>query len=658
MKECILYPVSEKQVKNKIKKRKLIQILRFIINIVLWPFRKIINFSLKTFVKIYKKTYPHASKINKTIKTIIILYCIASVAVNIGFFIYFRMCNIPKIIAFKGLLISIPIVIFLFWLTKKLLHLYSYFIGEELFLEDEILATIFFILYVMDHILKVFGITGAGKDTFMAAATSVLVSDFRTRTRNDILRIKRICYIFDFELLDNDLSNNYKNFLTNSRKKLKRNFLGTEASPGMAIGRNLYLKKYYSKLGNSLISDLASFEENPISYQTQYAYGTGVNRKHFLQIIMYEYIQWWVRENIEKNYCMANQPFVEDLNTGLMAAIFSFNFLRTRRIPIRRTNPETNKKEKVMENVFWPWKDRLVVNEAECGTLYMNVNDAVTSEIYKSGSRNLKVYHRHIMKDFYWFQNDQVPDRTAKIFRELDHGYACVLERKEIEGGRVANLWPNFLLNRYQKRIEKMEGKALKWEFKFASMQTRLDDLKELYFASSKEKYDMKYQKIKNKYTTRKMKEKYEKYKGKVSMLENLINQNKKNGYIQEVICFSKTGADPADYTIMPVNKINDEYESNRNKLKMAYVTKLTFRTSDCERYDTHFMRKLGEKLAEQTKIEFANIPRWSSNMKMTEDDIAWMGYVASKEMFGIDDKIFEEIRYGEGYKKYIDQNR
>lgn len=640
----ILFSKTKRQVKKEIHKRKAGRALAFIGRLLIWTFRFLAGILCRCFIYLYKKGVPKARLIKKTCIIIICAYAVIAIGINIVFYLVSRVIY-PASLAVIGISILGYIVI------KKVLILYSYFMGVDVILQDEVYNTLIYITEIMDHLLKVIGITGAGKDTLMAGLVATLVRFFKRKTLQDMEEIKKVCYIFDFELLDKDLMENHQFFLSGSKRKIKKNFLGNASRPGMAIPRKLYIKEFYAKeiSVEFLENDLKEFEKNPIYSPTKYVVGVGVNRKHFLQIIMYDYIKWWIRENVEKNYCMTNQPFIEDIDTGLPAAMFSFNFIRTKTQVLKQKNKD-GKMEKIKENVFWPWKDRLVVSESECGTFYANIDDKTVAELINSGSRGMKVFNRHIISDFYWFQNDQVSDRTAKLFRELDHGYACVLKREEIEGGRADNLWPSVKLRYYTRKIDRFENKTLQKEFKAALLTTKKEDLKNLYYASSKEKYNRKIQRITKRYTP-KQKKRIEKYRANVSELTNLIKSNKKNGYIQLWVCFSKTGTDPLDFTVRPVSEVIRE---DKNKLKMAYVTKLTFRTRDCERYDPRYMNRMGEKRAEMTKVEFADIRRWRPDMQMTDEDVEWMAYAASKDMFGISDEVFNDIRYGDGWKKYI----
>lgn len=633
----IFYKYNKKQV---IRNHYLELIKNFFLRIlllILKPFLLIYKLLANIFKKAYNLLYPQASIIKKAIKILILIYS--------GFVVGF---NIYKYIKEKSinwmLVFHILFFIIIYFILKLILKIYHYFIGEYQLMENQVGYTEEYIVNYLPKMIKVFGSTGAGKDTWQVGCTSVLARSFKDKTLNDMNRIKEICYIFDFDLLDNDLDNNYKGFLTFSREKIKANFML------MAESRGFYIKNYYRRKGITprfLKNDLKNIELDPL-YKSKFTYGNGVNTKHFLELIMYEYIEWYIRENYEHNYVMANQPLIEDLDTGLRAKKFSFNFIRTKSQELVTTI--NGKKTKKIENIFFPWKDRLVVSETECGSWYMNKDGDTIGEIIHSGMRDFKAYQRHFILDFYWFQVDQAPERTAKLFRELDHVYAAILNREEIYGGKKKNAILEIFLFYYNMRINFILKKVNKAENKRIRLQPRLDYLMKLYYSSNDEKYKHKHDSLIRKVKVKPLPLKYYKFIAKVSELKKQIEINKKDGYIIETVCISKTPSAPVEYNIKNINKLCNS-DSNR---QASFVTNFVFHTSDCERYDTRYMRSLAEARSKDTKIEFIQVPNWSDSMRMNKDDVMWMGYTAAKDTFGINENEFEKFRYTDEYKKYV----
>ena len=640
MDEYVLFDKKEKEVKKEIKRRKLRLLIAPEIHLIQCIIFSIAHIVKSTFEKIYCLLYPKRNVINKYVKIAILLYSLLAIVYCI--YLYLRNESIKYIY-----LIIIPILIISFLLLKLLLYIYFILIGNYQLLDREMYDTETFITTKLDKIIKFFGHTGAGKDTIVAGCSSVLVRSFEEKTITDLSKIEDICYIFDFDLLNNDLSLNYKGFLSFSKDIIEKNFVA------MASKRNYYLKSYYikhDKLKDDVIyQDYLNFKNDILSYETKYCYGVGVNRKHFLQMIIEEYIEWYIRLNYESNFLLTNQPFVESYDRNLMAKEFSFNFIRIKGQDKEEFNKQDRKKIISHENVFFPWKDRLVVAETECGSWYMNKETETISEILKSGCRDFKAYQRHFMKDFYWFSVDQAPDRTAKLFRELDHSYIGVINREEYEGGIKRNFFLSLLLKYYQFRLTRIDKKAYKSESRKNKLELRLEDYKKLYFSSKKKKYKLEINKLKKKMAIKIDLSKHEYYKSKISIINNKIDLNKKDGYIVVTACVSKTASLPSEYKVL---KMNEVLYGEKNYI--SYVTRFVFKTLDCERYDTRYMRNLAEDRAQKTIINYANIPLWNTNMKMTKKDIKWLGYLAIKDMFDISDDEINSIRYGEAYKDYI----
>ncbi len=342
MDEYILFDKKEKDVKKEIQRRKIRLLIAPVLH-VLWTMVFSICHSVKfIFEKTYISLYPKKKIISKYIKIAIFVYSI--IAVGYSAYLYFSKEQLKYIC-----LIMIPILVISYIIIKLLLYIYYVLIGNYQLLDKEMYDTETFVTTKQDKIIKFFGHTGAGKDTIVAGCSSVLVRHFEQKTFMDLNKIKDICYIFDFDLLDNDLSINYKGFMSFSKELIEANFIK------MASMRNYYVKKYYikqDKLKDDVIyKDYLNFKDDVLSYDTKYCYGVGVNRKHFLQMIIEEYIEWFIRLNYEHNFLLTNQPFVESYDKGLMAKEFSFNFIRIKGQDKEDYDKQTRKKIKTNEKV-------------------------------------------------------------------------------------------------------------------------------------------------------------------------------------------------------------------------------------------------------------------------------------------------------------------
>lgn len=649
--DLILSDVSLAEIRANILKRKIKKIFILLFSIFIWkPLcligRMIASFFRNTYLRLYPKRY----NINKIVKTGIILYFIFVVIYNLILYFNNGAINVTTIIVFACLIPG-------YFIIRKLLYLYHFFIGDYQLNEQGLYDTREYITKYMLKLVKIFGRTGAGKDTFMAGCATTLSDYFKEKTYIDLEEIRDICYIFDFDRLDKAILDNYQDYLSFSKEKILANFIGDSDKPGLALYNNLFLKKHYLKTKELtpefIVNDYYNFKEDPFNYNTSYAYGIGINRKHYLQMILEEYIEWLIRLNVEDNFILSNQPFIEDINTGIMARQFSFNYLKTKRVVSKKTviEPGTMKRAKREQVVLFPWKDRLIVTETECGTWYSNKSGETGSEMMEGGIRDFKAYQRHFMSDFYWFQVDQASDRTQKIFRELDHGYAGILSRTEIEGGKKVNLFLNFKLNRYQKKIDKILRKRNRLENAKIKRSQKMEDLQQLLNASNKERYRIKLEKLNKKYRPKPLTDRYYLYQKKISILKNKIKENKKDGYIQLVVCISPSGSMPQDYNVVPMSQI-----INSDSVPVHFVSKFIFRTRDCERYDTRYLRNLAEAKAQESNIVLAQVKRWASDFKLRKADVAWMGYSAGNDMFGITEEEINNLKYFDGYKEYLEE--
>ncbi len=626
--------------------RKIKNIFLFILNdcllrIILLIYQLIKN----SFAFLYCHLYPKRNKIKKIAKTVIIIYSIFAIGYNI--FLFFMDKELQLLF-----ILFIPINILCYLAIKLLLYIYHIFIGNYQMLDEAMLYTEQYVKTKLPKLVKVYGPTGVGKDTLQAGWCSILSRHLHDKTVDDMSRIKNICYFIDFNLLDDDLLNNYNYFLTYSKTKIVERFIGTKDNPGLARIRKCYIKSDYKKMDNIndkyFLEDYYKFLEEPVKYESRFVIGNGVNRKHYMDLLL-EYIEWFIHINIEKSFLITNQPFIENLDTGLMARIFTINSIRTKSETIKKR--KNNKQETYEENIIFPWKNRLIVSETECGTWYLNVGEDIQKIMKSSGMRDFKAFQRHFMDDFYWFQVDQAPERVSKLFRELEHAYAGVISREFVEGGAKRNLILYIKLKILNYFIFKIEMKNDRLEMEKLKKGQKIEDIKRLYIASSNEKYKIKYNKIIKKLEPKAFPKRYYIYKRIVSDIEKQIEINKKDGFIIETVLISKS-ASSTMASMDNIVAIKDVLDSNFKY--NTYCTQFIFKASDCERYDTRYMRNLAEERSYNTKVELMDLPFWPDNFKMTNKELEWMGYQAAKNMFGIKDEAYENIRFTNKYKEYL----
>lgn len=651
MEEIIFSSKSKFRVKLSIFFRKFKTALLLVLRICTKPFRALFYAFKLLANKIYLVVYPHRFKFLKGSKIVLILSVVLSTVSIIFIYIFQHRISIIGIV-------TIPIEIVVYVLLRFMIWTYQFFVGKYQNCEIDRKYTYTYITKHMDKLNKIFGGTGKGKDTFQSGCISMLRNHFIDKTNEDMRRIEKICYFVDFDLLQFDLQNNYEDYLTFSKKKIEASFLGDSVNVGLAPARNMYIISYYRKskkiVPEDYIQDYKNFMQDPISYPSSFVVGTGVNRRHYLQLIMEEYIQWWIRLYVEKNFILTNQPFLEDINTGLKAKQFSMNMIRTKSKVEKVINNRTKQKEEREEKVFFPWKDRLILSETECGSWWNNRDTAVLSEMISSGIRDFKAYQRHFMKDFYWFQVDQASDRTNKLFRELEHSYVLICSRTLIPGGEFQNRILNWKLDRCKKKIAKIEIKTNCSSIKKMEKQQKLEDLKNLYAASSKTKYKSKAKRIENRFKERPLPGKYFDLQTMVSEYQIMIDNNIHDaGYIKQTVIISKNSEPSLSTPETNIRNIIQKLECGED-VPITFKTTFTFKANDCERYDTRYMRNLAEERSKESCIEFKDVPLWPDDFTMGKKEIEWMSYIAAAEQFGISKKAYIDLRFGEKYKEHI----
>lgn len=630
----------------KILLRKFLSIIRIILKPIALIIKNISSLLFDKFDNIYVRCFPKRKRINEFIINKMIIYILIVTVLLVLSYYFKNYIKIPR--NHQVILIaSIIGIILLYVIARLFLAIYHYVRGKFKLYDSEVEFTTEYIKNKIPRLLKVSGETGAGKDTVSAGISSVMSKYYYQKTIEEIEQIKQICYIFDFHKLDEDLSISYRRFLTFSKKKIEKAFIGDSDSPGMAIFRNLYLNEKYHIKAEELLQDYYNFIKNPVFYETEYASGVRVMRKHFLELIMFDYIEDYIRINVEENFLMSNQPMIEDLDKQLMAKQFNFNFLKSKIIKKKVLDRKNNKKIEVQENILFPWKNRIIVNETECDTWWNNRNPNVNKSIKEGGIRDTKAYNRHMVKDLMWIQIGQNAERTDLLLRELEHGYLHVYSRTEVENNIPFLL--QFRLKYACKKIAKIEKK---YNRNISNMDLqKIEDCRSLYEASSNDIFLKKIEMIQKKYRPKEYKDKYYILKNKISKITSEINNIKKEGYIKLVVCLSKQPEHPAQYDVKSMREIMRDI----TKVPTTFVAELTFNTSDCERYDTRYLLTLAEERSSNTKIEYAECRRWSKNMKMNKEDVLWLGYGSANEMFGITEEEEDDILYGDGYKKYKD---
>ena len=291
--------------------------------------------------------------------------------------------------------------------------------------------------------MKTDGNRGAGKDTLISGMISVLRNDLIEKILDEMEEIEVICYLYNFDALNNYLDLNHKLFMVNTRAAFFKQFIS------MMEDNNCFIKKHYI---NNIetekhINNLYLVKKN-INFEAiqnvKYQYYNGIDRKHFLTLII-RYSMLYIRINYYQNYVITNQPFLE--TPHLAAKEFCTDFIKI-----------NNKHSQ------WPWPlaGGVIIFESEADAFYTNVGKGNES-VVDLGIRNFKAFFRHLLgENSVWIQNGQRVKRTNKSLRELDESFISVIEKNIVYGGQKRIYFINKRLSWISFWINKTPGKEKK----------------------------------------------------------------------------------------------------------------------------------------------------------------------------------------------------
>lgn len=367
-----------------------------------------------------------------------------------------KLLNILTIITSVILLLfSMINYSFYYFLGKELIVIITYFgirtlvkIFHELYgvwaiRENDVKITQEYIKESIPRGMKSDGNRGAGKDTLVSGLISVLRDDLIEKILSEMIEIETICYLYNFDELNNYLDENYKLFMVNSRTDFFKHFLS------MMEINNCFIKKHYSNVIESKvhIDNLYLVKKN-VDFEAiqnvKFQYYNGIDRKHFLTLII-KYSMLYIRINYYENYVVTNQPFLE--TPHLAAKEFCTDYIKINE-----------------PNAQWPWPlvGGVIIFETEADALYTNVGKG-TESVIKSGIRNFKAFLRHLLgENSVWITNGQKAKRTSKSLRELDESFISVIEKNIVYGGQKRIYFINRKLKRLRYWMNKTPGKEKK----------------------------------------------------------------------------------------------------------------------------------------------------------------------------------------------------
>ena len=205
-------------------KENLIKIVSTVFNIIAYIPSEILKLIREMLYIIINNLIQFQAIYRKICKIIITILVVGFIIFDISYYYYTKNSNMEIWNPLNKYCLYLIYIIISYNLLILILKMYYYFSGKYIYFKKQQQLTEQFILTKMQHILKVFGKTRVGKDTFVAGATSVIVRNFKAKTDEEMAAIKNICYIFDFDKLENHLIINYKAFTSSSKDKIKENF--------------------------------------------------------------------------------------------------------------------------------------------------------------------------------------------------------------------------------------------------------------------------------------------------------------------------------------------------------------------------------------------------------------------------------------------------
>lgn len=529
-----------------------------------------------------------------------------------------------------------------FILLVSFLKWYHYNIGEESNYEINRMYSKDFVVNLCPNIGKIWGITGKGKDELAAGLSTHKIEGFKEKIQFRMHEIKQICYIFDFNHIERVVNNNMNLFFSSSDKVTKNNF------HILCKKENFFIHKAYKKSVNieNLIHDYKIILKNRVDYTSKYIHDEGgINKKHYLEML-YEYIMLYVRQ-IEGHFLFANHPMIEDLDTGTPAAKFSQNYM------IINNAPKTIQNEKdedgnilsfeLTEKVLFPFKNYLGIIETEADSWYMNISGPVKKTILDLGLRDFKAYNRHFFQDLFMYQISQDPSRTSILFRELEHAYLYPDTRTVYKGAKLINKPLLRKINKLNKKKNKIENIYISGLNNRSKNLERIFKYAKFYEVSNKQKYKNKIDSLKDRSIMYDLKMKVKKYEEAISSLYSEIAINEYNhGYVTKIVTISRSPATAGENTVYSPKDII----RNPDITKGTYSVKLTFKLSDCWKYNTHYMEAIKTNRSSASELNLIDVKVWDKDLIFKKDDVKDLGYVQAAKLFGMEEKEITEQRF------------
>ncbi len=518
-----------------------------------------------------------------------------------------------------------------------ILILYYLLIGRDILYHQYAMLTEKYAEIGLPQNVKYCGPRRVGKDTTSISFTSIIVRMFKRKIKEALRRIRKICYIFDFERVHLCLSNDYyaKYFYQPSEKKREEDFINICLMPRWhAFLTDRALKDIDYK---HLIEEYRESLSNKVDFKSKYMFNDGVEKEHFLGLLN-EYMFLYVRLYIVKNFVVSNQPILEDPETGLMSKVYSVYYeaiANKKDVSRLELMPDGSKVNVIYEETTTaPLLDWTVSNRTEDDTWLNNMDGEVKTMIEDHKLRDSKAFLFHRYKKFYCFSQCHDAQRTNKQMRELDAFYFTVIQRLEIPGARKRNA----VLSFFQKRIDSyVENKQVKYDMSTSEVihknQKQLDYLNRLYLATMNDKYLSRIYKLL---------EKERRPQGRLvlklaELNKYLVEKIAWNAREHGLIRITATISDQPVATNIKETTIRELVNRERPLFHESYKVEFYFKMKDSMgRYNSNYMADIFENRALKSRLDMMHVLNWDKRMELNRDIMLQMGFPAGHKLYGI----------------------
>lgn len=527
----------------------------------------------------------------------------------------------------------IPLGIILVFYIYYKLH------GKNTLLEKNVMLTEKYVEELLPPIIKIYGPPRIGKDTTGISFTSILVRRNKRIIPLAMKKIRKICYIFDFQMVNKACNTYFRYFLSSSKSIRKMNFIRLcKQSHIQAFLKERYLTKINYQ---ELILEYRYYLKDKVHFQSEFMYNDGISKKHFLELLN-EYMFLYVRLYIMKKFTLINQPYIEDPATGLMGKKYSAYYEAVATPPAKtfefvEANGVTKKKVLAREKVECPITDWTILNQTEKDSWTNNLDTKAAKFIKEHHTREWKAYYGHSYDMVYSIDICHDAERQIKVLRELDAFYINVLQRQEYLGAskRVAILKvfqkiTNYFAEKGNLRLDDANNSII------YKRQEKIEYYKRLYKASGNDKYLALIEDIQNK-ELKKSSKFYDKMaKWNKGLLEHIEQLQRKYGVIRITATISDQPTAPNLKEATMKQLLNREAPLYHEAYRVDFYFKMT---DSMGRYNHKYMSDVLESRAKQSTTTFYDVEDWEPSMMLNKKSMLHMAYPAGLDLYDITEK-------------------